>query len=144
MAAQGQAATTDFLAQFRPLFGPITGIVLLTTAALAIATWRRLPGLGVGTLLAAMIAFLPLSVEGLTLFAKSRSVRLTTDAILLRVEPADVLAHEGAIENSASALMRLDRRGEEGQMVQAQPGPCFALPPARAVRPVTARPAPAP
>lgn len=110
MAAQGQAATTDFLAQFRPLFGPITGIFLLTTAALAIATWRRLPGLGVGALLAAMIAFLPLSVEGLTLFAKSRSVRLTTDAILLRVEPADVLAHEGAIENSASALMRLDRR----------------------------------
>jgi hypothetical protein len=33
-----------------------------------------------------------------------------TDAILLRVGPADVLAHEGALENSASALLRLDRR----------------------------------
>jgi 4-amino-4-deoxy-L-arabinose transferase-like glycosyltransferase len=110
MAAQGQVATTDFLAQFRPLFGPIAGIFLLTTAALAIAAWRRLPRLGLGALLAAMIAFLPLSVEGLTLFAKSRSVRLMTDAIQLRIGPADVLAHEGPIENSASALLRLDRR----------------------------------
>ena len=33
-----------------------------------------------------------------------------TDAIQLRIGPADVLAHEGAIENSASALLRLDRR----------------------------------
>jgi 4-amino-4-deoxy-L-arabinose transferase-like glycosyltransferase len=110
MAAQGQAATSDFLAQFRPLFVPIAGIFLLTTAALAVATWRRLPRLGLGALLAAMIAFLPLSVEGLALFAKSRSVRLMADAILLRAGPADVLAHEGPIENSASALLRLDRR----------------------------------
>ncbi len=57
-----------------------------------------------------MIAFLPLSVEGLTLFAKSRSVRLMADAILLRAGPADLLAHEGPIENGASALLRLDRR----------------------------------
>ena len=110
MAAQGQAATTDFLAQFRPLFGPIAGIFLVATAALAVAAWRRFPLLGVGALLAAMIAFLPLSVEGFTLFAQSRSVRVMTDAILLRVRPPDVLAHEGAIENSASALLRLDRR----------------------------------
>jgi 4-amino-4-deoxy-L-arabinose transferase-like glycosyltransferase len=110
MAAQGQTGTSDFLVQFRPLFGPVAGIFLLTAAALAVAAWRRLPRLGLGALLAAMIAFLPLSVEGLTLFAKSRSVRLMTDAILLRAGPVDVLAHEGAIENSASALLRLDRR----------------------------------
>ncbi|HEY7435893.1 MAG TPA: glycosyltransferase family 39 protein [Methylomirabilota bacterium] len=110
MAVQGQAAPTDFLVQFRPLFGPIAAVFLLTTAALAIAAWRRLPRLGVGALLAAMIAFLPLSVEGLTLFAKSRSVRVMTDAILLRVGPGDLIAHEGAIENSASGLLRLDRR----------------------------------
>jgi hypothetical protein len=33
-----------------------------------------------------------------------------TDAILLRVGPGDLIAHEGAIENSASGLLRLDRR----------------------------------
>jgi 4-amino-4-deoxy-L-arabinose transferase-like glycosyltransferase len=110
MAAQGQAATSDFLAQFRPLFGPIAGIFLLAAAALAVAAWRPLPRQGLGALLAAKIAIHPISVEGLTLFAKSRSVRVMTDAIQLRLGPADVLAHEGAIENSASALLRLDRR----------------------------------
>ena len=110
MAAQGQAVTTDFIAQFRPLFGRITAIFALVTLALTAAAWRRLPRLGMGALLAGMIAFLPVSVEGLTLFAKSRSVRLMTDAILLRAGPAAVLAHEGALENSASALLRLDRR----------------------------------
>jgi hypothetical protein len=33
-----------------------------------------------------------------------------TDALLLRAAPGDVVAHEGALENSASALLRLDRR----------------------------------
>jgi hypothetical protein len=81
----------------------------LVAGALAVATWRRLPRLGVGALLAGMLAFLPLSVEGLALFAKSRSVRVMTDALLLRTEPGDVIAHEGPLENSASALLRLDR-----------------------------------
>jgi hypothetical protein len=110
MAAQGQAATSDFLGQFRPLFAPIAAVFLLAAAALASAAWRRRPLLGVGALLAGMIAFLPISVEALTFFAKSRSVRLLTEAIQLRVGPADVLAHEGALENSASGLLRLDRR----------------------------------
>jgi 4-amino-4-deoxy-L-arabinose transferase-like glycosyltransferase len=110
MAAQGQPVTTDFIGQFRPLFGSISAIFGLVAVALALATWRRLPGLGVGALLAGMLAFLPVSVEGLALFAKSRSVRVMTDAILLRAGPDDVVAHEGALENSASGLLRLDRR----------------------------------
>jgi 4-amino-4-deoxy-L-arabinose transferase-like glycosyltransferase len=110
MAAQGQPVPTDFIGQFRPLFGSISAIFGLVTAALAMATWRRLPRLGVGAMLAGMLAFLPLSVEGLTLFARARSVRVMTDAVLLRAAPGDILAHEGAVENSASALLRLDRR----------------------------------
>ena len=110
MAAQGQSVPTDFIGQFRPLFGSISAIFGLVAAALAMATWRRLPRLGVGAMLAGMLAFLPLSVEGLTLFARARSVRVMTDATLLRAAPGDILAHEGALENSASALLRLDRR----------------------------------
>jgi hypothetical protein len=110
MAAQGQAATSDFLGQFRPLFAPIAAVFLLVATALASAAWRRRPLLGVGALLAGMIAFLPISVEALSLFAKSRSVQVMTDAIQLRIGPADVLAHEGALENSASGLLRVDRR----------------------------------
>ncbi len=109
MAAQGQPVTVDLAAQFRPLLRTIAVIFTLVGAALAVATWRRLPRLGVGALLAGMLAFLPLSAEGLALFASSRSVRVMTDAILLRAEPGDVLAHEGALENGASALLRLDR-----------------------------------
>src|SRR6185369_14289250 len=109
MAAQGQPVVTDFVAQCRPLLRTIAVIFGLVASALAVATWRRLPRLGVGALLAGMLAFLPLSAEGLALFAKSRSVRVMTDAILLRAEPGDVLAHEGPIENSASALLRLDQ-----------------------------------
>ena len=41
LAAQGQAATSDFLAQFRPLFGPIAGIFLLRRPR-----WRWRPGAG--------------------------------------------------------------------------------------------------
>jgi hypothetical protein len=109
MAAQGQPVVTDFVAQCRPLLRTIAVIFGLVASALAVATWRRLPRLGVGALLAGMLAFLPLSAEGLALFAKSRSVRVMTDAILLRAERGDVLAHEGPIENSASALLRLDQ-----------------------------------
>jgi hypothetical protein len=57
-----------------------------------------------------MIAFLPLSADGLSLFARSRSVRVMTDAILLRAGPVDVVACEDALENNTSALLRLDRR----------------------------------
>jgi hypothetical protein len=110
MAAQGQPVTTDFIGQFHPLFGRIAVIFALVTAALAAATWRRLPLLGVGALLAGMIAFLPLSADGLSLFARSRSVRVMTDAILLRAGPVDVVACEDALENNTSALLRLDRR----------------------------------
>ena len=109
MAAQGQQASLDFLSQFRPLFGRLALIFGLGTAGLALGLWRRRPLVGIGVLLAVMVAFLPVSVEGLGIFAKGRSVRLMTDAITLRIGPGDIVAHEGAIENSASALVLLDR-----------------------------------
>jgi len=109
MAAQGQPVAVDYLAQFRPLLRTIAAIFALVAGALAVATWRRLPRLGVGALLAGMLAFLPLSAEGLAVFASSRSVRVMTDAILLRAGAGDVLAHEGPLENGASALLRLRR-----------------------------------
>jgi hypothetical protein len=110
LAAQGQEASVDFLGQFRPLIGKLALIFGLGAAGVAAALWRRRPLIGAGALLAVMVAFLPVSVEGLNVFAKARSVRPMTDAILLRLGPDDILAHEGAIENSASALIGLNRR----------------------------------
>jgi 4-amino-4-deoxy-L-arabinose transferase-like glycosyltransferase len=109
MAAQGQQATLDFLSQFRPLIGGVALVSGLGAAGIALSLWRRQPALGVGVLLAAMLAFLPISVEGLTVFAKGRSVRPIAEAITLKIGPGDLVAHEGAIENSASALLILDR-----------------------------------
>ena len=133
MAAQGQPVVTDFIGQFRPLFGRIGAVFALVTLALAAAAWWRLPRLGVGALLAGMIAFLPVSVEGLTLFAQSRSARIVTDAVLLRIGPDDVLAHEGALENSASALLRLGRRVQIVNGLQSNLAFGATFPEARAV-----------
>ena len=97
------------LVQLRPVFGSLALIFGLGGLGAALGLALRRPMVGLGALLAAMIAFLPVTVEGFALFAKSRSVRTLTEAIALRANPLDVLAHEGALENSASWLLTLDR-----------------------------------
>lgn len=78
------------------------------TVALAVAVWRRSAALGVGVALAATIAFLSaVAGEGMTQFARSRSVRPLAAALAERARPGDLIVHEGALEHSASALMRL-------------------------------------
>jgi len=69
----------------------------------------RRPVIGLGALLAAMLAFLPISAEGFALFARSRSVRIVAQGVALRAAPGDVLVHEGPLENSGAWLMELDR-----------------------------------
>ncbi len=109
LAAQGQQASLDFLSQFRPLIGGVALVCGLGAAGIALSLWRRQPALGVGALLATMLAFLPISVEGLSIFAKGRSVRPIAEAVTIRMASGDIVAHEGAIENSASALLILNR-----------------------------------
>ena len=110
MAARGgQEMPFMPLVQLRPVFGSLALIFGLGGLGAALGLALRRPMVGLGALLAAMIAFLPVTVEGFALFAKSRSVRTLTEAIALRANPLDVLAHEGALENSASWLLTLDR-----------------------------------
>jgi 4-amino-4-deoxy-L-arabinose transferase-like glycosyltransferase len=75
----------------------------------AVGLALRRPVIGLGALLAAMLAFLPISAEGFSLFARSRSARGLGQALALRATPADILAHEGPLENSGAWLMDLDR-----------------------------------
>jgi hypothetical protein len=42
-------------------------------------------------------------------FAHSRSTRPITEALVLRLKPADEVIHEGPLENSASVLLSVDR-----------------------------------
>ncbi len=109
MAARGQEAPTGFLLSVRPLFGTLALIFSLGAAGIAAGMWRRRPVIGVGTMLAVMMAFLPVSVEGLTAFARSRSVGAMTETVLLRARGEDLLAHEGPIEDSASWLLGVGR-----------------------------------
>ena len=110
LAARGQPVSTEFIGQLRPLLGA-TGVIFgLLTLTLVAAARRRLPLLGVGALLGGMVAFLPISADGLAVFARSRSARLMADAILLRSAPGDTVVHEGPLDNSASVLLRLDHR----------------------------------
>ncbi len=76
---------------------------------MAVAVWRRWPAAGVGVALAAMIAFLPTAGEGMAQFARARSVRPITEALVRRLAPTDRVVHEGALENSASLLLALRR-----------------------------------
>jgi 4-amino-4-deoxy-L-arabinose transferase-like glycosyltransferase len=105
LAARGQAAATSPLEVYVPVIVKSTLVFAVATVAMAVAAWRRWPAAGVGVALAAMIAFLPMAGEGMAQFARGRSVRLITEALTRRLAPTDLLAHEGALENSASLLL---------------------------------------
>lgn len=110
MAARGQEAPLQFLEALRPLFGTLGLIFGLGALGVAVGVWRRRAVIGVGAMLAVMMAFLPVSVEGLTVFARSRSVAAMTEAVAERARAGDVLAHEGPFEDSASWLLGMGQR----------------------------------
>ena len=109
----GRGADLPFMsgAQLAPLFRSLAAVFGLGALVAAIGLARRRPTIGLGGLLAAMLAFLPFAAVGFDLFARSRSVRMLGDAVTLRAAPGDLLAHEGALENSGSWLLALDPPG---------------------------------
>jgi 4-amino-4-deoxy-L-arabinose transferase-like glycosyltransferase len=129
--ARGPEAPVGALRPLGRLFGTAALVLGLGAAGVALGVWRRRGAIGLGGLIAVMLAFLPVTVEGLAVLARSRSVRVMTDAVAIRVRPGDLLAHEGAIESSASWLLSLDRPViiVDGLRPGATPG--AALPAAR-------------
>ena len=111
VAARGADLPFMSGAELAPLFRALSAIFGLGALAAALGLALRRPAIGLGALLAAMLAFLPFSAEGFALFARSRSVRVLSDAVALRAAPGDLLAHEGALENSGSWLLTLDPPG---------------------------------
>ena len=107
LAARGEAFPQGPLEPYVSVL--VKGAVVFgaATVGMAIAAARRWPAVGVGVALAAMIAFLPIAGEGMTQFARSRSVRPIAEALLLRRAPADRVIHEGSLANSASLLLRI-------------------------------------
>ena len=107
LAARGQSAAAAPLERYSTILASCTLVFALGTMGTAVAVWRRAPGLGVGLALATMVAFLPVSADGMTAFARTRSAETVVDALRRRVGASDVVAHEGALENTGSLLLRL-------------------------------------
>ncbi|HET7342447.1 MAG TPA: glycosyltransferase family 39 protein [Methylomirabilota bacterium] len=108
-AARGHAVASSPMEGFLPIM--IKGALTFgaATLALAWAAWRRWPAAGIGIALAAMIAFLPMAGEGMALFARGRSAHPIVEALTRRLGPADVVVHEGPLENTGSLLLAVAR-----------------------------------
>jgi 4-amino-4-deoxy-L-arabinose transferase-like glycosyltransferase len=109
LAARGQTPTGAPLEVYLPVIRTCFVIFLAGTGVLAWAAWRRRPALGAWAAVAATLAFLPAAGDGMALFARSRSTRMVTEALVLRLKPGDHVFHEGPLENSGSVLLALDR-----------------------------------
>jgi 4-amino-4-deoxy-L-arabinose transferase-like glycosyltransferase len=110
LTARGQRAPGVPFEAWTPLFYSGAAVFALGAAALAVAAWRRAVAVGVGVALAVTIAFLPaIAANGMTQFARSRSIRPLTAALVQRLKPGDLVVHEGAIAASASILLVVPR-----------------------------------
>ena len=109
LAARGQTAAGSPLEAYASAAVKSALVFGAATLAMAVAVWRRWPAAGVGVALAAMIAFLPTAGEGMAQFARGRSVRPITEALVRRLAADDQIVHEGALENSASLLLSVHR-----------------------------------
>jgi 4-amino-4-deoxy-L-arabinose transferase-like glycosyltransferase len=105
--ARGQATPFAPYSQLRPLLGTLALVFGAGSLGLGVAVWRGLPSFGLGVLLATLLAFLPVTVKGLTLVSKSRSVMPLAEAISQTAGPQDLLVHEGALENSGALFLYL-------------------------------------
>jgi hypothetical protein len=109
LAARGQAGASAPLSVYVPVMRTCLLIFAVGALALAWAAWRRRPALGVWVAVAVTLAFLPVAGDGMALFARTRSVRAVTEALVLRLQPGDQIVHEGPLENSGSLLLAVDR-----------------------------------
>ena len=109
LAARGQLAAAAPLALYAPIMLKSGLVFLVAGAAMTVASVRRLPAAGIGVALAAMIAFLPMAAEGMAVFARSRSARPVIIELTRRLAPADIVIHEGPLEDSGSLLLAVHR-----------------------------------
>ena len=107
LAARGQGAAGAELDRYASVLGRCTIVFALGTLGVAVAVWRRTPGVGVAVALATMVGFLPVAGDGMTTFARSRSAAVVVDVLARAVAPDDVVVHEGPLENTASLLLRV-------------------------------------
>lgn len=109
LVAPGHELSHESLDGLRPVLLSSSVIFGFAAVALAVAVWRGWGEFGITVALGAMLAFLPVAGKGMAEYAFGRSTAPIVDALRPRVRPSDLLVHEGAVENSASILLALDR-----------------------------------
>jgi 4-amino-4-deoxy-L-arabinose transferase-like glycosyltransferase len=109
LAARGQEIASAPLGAYASLLRTCTMVFVVGALVLAWAAWRRSPALGAWATVAVTLAFLPAAGDGMAVFARTRSARAVTEALVLRLQPGDQVMHEGPLENSGSVLLAIDR-----------------------------------
>jgi 4-amino-4-deoxy-L-arabinose transferase-like glycosyltransferase len=109
LAARGQEIASAPLSAYASLLRTCMMIFVVGSLVLAWAAWRRSPALGAWATVAVTLAFLPAAGDGVAVFARTRSARAVTEALVLRLQPGDQVMHEGPLENSGSVLLAIDR-----------------------------------
>jgi 4-amino-4-deoxy-L-arabinose transferase-like glycosyltransferase len=107
--AQGRGLERDALGMPLTALPGLAAAMTLAALGLAVAAWKRAAAMGTLIVLCGTAAFLFVSGKGLEGFARARSATVIEEALLQRLAPDDVVAHEGPLENSASLLLRLGR-----------------------------------
>lgn len=106
--ARGQPVAGASLGGFTPILGSVALVLATGAAGVAVAARRR-PDAALAIALGAVLAFLPLAGRGMAEFARAHSAGPIVEALLARLGPDDLVAHEGAIENTGSALVAVER-----------------------------------
>jgi 4-amino-4-deoxy-L-arabinose transferase-like glycosyltransferase len=110
-AAAGVASAPAIAwADLQPMLARITIVFGAGAAALALATARRLPRLGLAATLATMLACVPAVSAGLAHVATGRSVRGLALAVAREAGPGTLVLHEGPIEQSGALEFYSGRR----------------------------------
>jgi len=107
LAARGQEIASAPLGAYAPLLRTCMMIFTAGSLVLGWAAWRRRPALGAWATVAVTLAFLPAAGDGMAVFARTRSARTVTEALVVRLRPGDQVMHEGPLENSGSLLLAL-------------------------------------
>ena len=107
LAARGQGAAGAELDRYASVLARCALVFALGTLGVAVAVWRRTPGVGVAVALATMVGFLPVAGDGMTAFARTRSAAVVVDVLARAAAPDDVIVHEGPLENTGSLLLRV-------------------------------------
>lgn len=108
MAALGAPVPEMPLEALRSVLALCAVVFGVGAVGLGVAIYRRSAELGVTVALAAVLAFLPAAGKGMAEFVRSRSAEPIVLALVRRVQPGDVVVHEGALEHTASLLLTLD------------------------------------